>query len=257
MAILIGETVGKLAGGQKGTGEMIAWSGTKYNWLSHEQKQEKDHLIAQAREDGNEALAQEVEEYYQKLDEDQERVREHLEIPENESYSPEMETAIINSNQTIRDLRERDNGYIVTVEAFRLAKRQGLTEYKFGDEDFITLSGSIGSGLGVSGGFIMDRTGNIYYTIGGGMTFGASAGVTTGKYQTDTSNWNTADFRNAISGRSFNSSFSGAFISGGVTISLAYPDSKGDRELGIGTGVGLSASAIIGSTVYICNINKI
>lgn len=44
---------------------------------------------------------------------------------------------------------------------------------------------------------------------------------------------------------------------GGVTISLAYPDSKGDRELGIGTGVGLSASAIIGSTVYICNINKI
>ena len=58
-----------------------------------------------------------------------------------------METAIINSNQTIRDLRERDNGYIVTVEALRLAKRQGLTEYKFGDEDFITLSGSIGSGL--------------------------------------------------------------------------------------------------------------
>ena len=143
---------------------MIAWSGTKYNWLSHEQKQERDHLIAQAREDGNEALAQEVEEYYQKLDEDQERVREHLEIPENESYSPEMETAIINSNQTIHDLRERDNGYIVTVEALRLAKRQGLTEYKFGDEDFITLSGSIGSGLGVSGGFIMDRTGNIYYT---------------------------------------------------------------------------------------------
>ena len=63
MAILIGETVGKLAGGQKGTGEMIAWSGTKYNWLSHEQKQERDHLIAQSTEDGNEALAQEVEEY--------------------------------------------------------------------------------------------------------------------------------------------------------------------------------------------------
>ena len=253
VAILIGETVGKLAGGQKGTGEMIAWSGTKYNWLSHEQKQERDHLIAQAREDGNEALAQEVEEYYQKLDEDQERVREHLEIPENESYSPEMETAIINSNQTIRDLRERDNGYIVTVEALRLAKRQGLTEYKFGDEDFITLSGSIGSGLGVSGGFIMDRTGNIYYTIGGGMAFGVSAGVTTGKLQADTIGWNKYEFRSALSGQSFASGYSLGPILATVSVGTLF----GDRELGIGTGTGLSASGTLNQVTYICNINEI
>ena len=253
VAILIGEAVGKLAGGQKGTGEMVTWSGTKYNWLSHEQKQERDHLIAQAREDGNEALAQEVEEYYQKLDEDQERVREHLEIPENESYSPEMETAIINSNQTIRDLRERDNGYIVTVEALRLAKRQGLTEYKFGDEDFITLSGSIGSGLGVSGGFIMDRTGNIYYTIGGGMTFGASAEVTTGKLQADTIGWNKYEFRSALSGQSFASGYSLGPILATVSVGTLF----GDRELGIGTGTGLSASGTLNQVTYICNINEI
>lgn len=253
MAILIGETVGKLAGGQKGTGEMIAWSGTKYNWLSHEQKQERDHLISQAREDGNEALAQEVEEYYQKLDEDQERVREHLEIPENESYSPEMETAIINSNQTIRDLRERDNGYIVTVEALRLAKRQGLTEYKFGDEDFITLSGSIGSGLGVSGGFIMDRTGNIYYTIGGGMTFCASAGVTTGKLQADTSNWDENNFKSALTGQSFASGYSLGPILATVSVGTLF----GDRELGIGTVTGLSASGTFNQVTFICNTRDI
>jgi hypothetical protein len=232
---------------------MIAWSGTKYNWLSHEQKQERDHLIAQAREDGNEALAQEVEEYYQKLDEDQERVREHLEIPENESYSPEMETAIINSNQTIRDLRERDNGYIVTVEALRLAKRQGLTEYKFGDEDFITLSGSIGSGLGVSGGFIMDRTGNIYYTIGGGMTFGASAGVTTGKLQADTSNWDENNFKSALTGQSFASGYSLGPILATVSVGTLF----GDRELGIGTGTGLSASGTFNQVTFICNTRDI
>lgn len=42
-----------------------------------------------------------------------------------------------------------------------MAKYQGLTAYNFGDEDFVTLNGSIGATLGVSRGFIMDRLGDV------------------------------------------------------------------------------------------------
>ena len=42
-----------------------------------------------------------------------------------------------------------------------MAKYQGLTAYNFGDEDFVPLNGSIGATLGVSGGFIMDRMGDV------------------------------------------------------------------------------------------------
>ena len=70
-----------------------------------------------------------------------------------------------------------------------MAKYQGLTAYNFGDEDFVTLNGSIGATLGVSGGFIMDRMGNVYYSAGAGMVFGVSAGVSTGKFKADTSSW--------------------------------------------------------------------
>lgn len=51
----------------------------------------------------------------------------------------------------------------VTMAGLKLAKKQGLTAYHFGDEDYVTLNGSIGIGLGLSGGFIMDKTGNVLF----------------------------------------------------------------------------------------------
>lgn len=99
----------------------------------------------------------------------------------------------------------------------------------------------------------MDRTGNIYYTIGGGMTFGASAGVTTGKLQADTIGWNKYEFRSALSGQSFASGYSLGPILATVSVGTLF----GDRELGIGTGTGLSASGTLNQVTYICNINEI
>lgn len=107
-----------------------------------------------------------------------------------------------------------------------MAKYQGLTAYNFGDEDFVTLNGSIGATLGVSGGFIMDRMGNVYYSAGAGMVFGASAGITTGKFKTDTSKWDDDKYKSAITGISGSFGLSGIFLSGGVSIGTKY----GDRE---------------------------
>ena len=42
-----------------------------------------------------------------------------------------------------------------------MAKYQGLTAYNFGDDEFVTLNGSIGATVGVCGGFIMDRMGDV------------------------------------------------------------------------------------------------
>ena len=48
------------------------------------------------------------------------------------------------------------------MAGLKLAKKQGLTAYHFGDEDYVTLNGSIGIGLGLSGGLIMDTTGRTW-----------------------------------------------------------------------------------------------
>ena len=45
------------------------------------------------------------------------------------------------------------------------------------------------------------------------------------------------------------SSKSGIFLSGGVSIGTKY----GDREIGLATGTGLSASCIVNYTEFICN----
>ena len=99
----------------------------------------------------------------------------------------------------------------------------------------------------------MDRMGNVYYSAGAGMVFGASAGVTTGKFKADTSNWKNSDYKEAITGISGSFGFSGIFLSGAVSIGTKY----GDREIGIASGAGLSASGIVNYTEFICNINDL
>ena len=44
-----------------------------------------------------------------------------------------------------------------------------MAGYHFGDEDYVILNSSIGIGLGLSGGLIMDRMDNIYFVRGGGI----------------------------------------------------------------------------------------
>ena len=56
-----------------------------------------------------------------------------------------------------------------------------MAGYHFGDEDYVTLNGSIGIGLGLSGGLIMDRTGNVYFVRGGGIVSSLGGTVATGK----------------------------------------------------------------------------
>ena len=91
----------------------------------------------------------------------------------------------------------------VTMAGLKLAKKQGLTAYHFGDEDYVTLNGSIGIRLGLSGGFIMDRTGNVYFVRGGGIVSGLGGTVATGKFSIDTSEWGEDKFCEVISRGSF------------------------------------------------------
>ena len=249
---VIGYAVGKALNDGK-TGEAVAWNGTKFNWLSHEQKEEKERLIAEAEERGDEKTVQSIRDYYDQLDQEQDAFIASANLSEDEEYSDETEHAIITGTKTLRDLRSKDNGHVVVVEALRLAKSRGLTNYNFGDEDFVSLNGSLGLDLGISGGFIMDRRGNVYYSTGTGMVFGASAGVTTGKFKADTSNWKSSDYKEAITGISGSFGFSGIFLSGAVSIGTQY----GDREIGIASGAGLSASGIVNYTEFICNINDL
>ena len=234
---VIGYAVGKALNDGK-TGEAVAWNGTKFNWLSHEQQDKRNELIAEAEARGDENAAESIRQYYEQLDYDQDQFIAKSHLLDNAEYSEELEQAIINGTAEERKLQEQDYGHIVAVEALRLAKYQGLTAYNFGDEDFVTLNGSIGATLGVSGGFIMDRMGNVYYSAGAGMVFGASAGITTGKFKTDTSKWDDDKYKSAITGISGSFGLSGIFLSGGVSIGTKY----GDREIGLATGTGLSAS---------------
>ena len=249
---VIGYAVGKALNDGK-TGEAVAWNGTKFNWLSHEQQDKRNELITEAEARGDENAAESIRQYYEQLDYDQDQFIAKSHLLDNAEYSEELEQAIINGTAEERKLQEQDYGHIVAVEALRLAKYQGLTAYNFGDEDFVTLNGSIGATLGVSGGFIMDRMGNVYYSAGAGMVFGVSAGVSTGKFKADTSSWGPDQFIRAISGISGSGSFSIGPLSCTVTVGTQY----GDREIGIGASSGLSASGVFVDTEYICNIKKL
>ena len=74
VASLIGYTTGKLLGGDGETGSAVAWNGTKFNWLSHEQMQEYRNKLKEAEENGN---TDEVE-YYKKKIELQDNYAENL-----------------------------------------------------------------------------------------------------------------------------------------------------------------------------------
>ena len=65
----------------------------------------------------------------------------------------------------------------------------------------MTLNGSIGIRLGLSGGFIMDRTGNVYFVRGGGIVSGLDGTVAIGKFSINTSGWYDLEFRRNIEGR--------------------------------------------------------
>ena len=249
---VIGYAVGKALNDGK-TGEAVTWNGTKFNWLSHEQQDKRNELIAEAEARGDENAAESIRQYYEQLDYDQDQFIAKSHLLDNAEYSEELEQAIINGTAEERKLQEQDYGHIVAVEALRLAKYRGLTAYNFGDEDFVTLNGSIGATLGVSGGFIMDRMGNVYYSAGAGMVFGVSAGVSTGKFKADTSSWGPDQFIRAISGISGSGSFSIGPLSCTVTVGTQY----GDREIGIGASSGLSASGVFVDTEYICNIKNL
>lgn len=54
--------------------------------------------------------------------------------------------------------------------------------------------------LGLSGGIIMDRTGNVYFVKGGGIVSGLGGTVAIGKFSIDTSDWYDLEFRRNIEG---------------------------------------------------------
>ena len=239
--------IGYLAGGK--TGAAIAWQATTFNYLTHEQKKQKEALIAQALEEGDEEQANTIRQYYDELDNKQDIIISNLELPEQDEYDSYTEKMIIQSGNIYDGT---DTIKEVTMAGLKLAKKQGLTAYHFGDEDYVTLNGSIGMGLGLSGGFIMDRTGNVYFVRGGGIVSGLSGTIATGKFSIDTSNWNDLEFRRNIEGRSVSFGISGALVS----VNVSVGDNTGSRELGV-SGIGLSAGAVINEAIFVCNINNL
>lgn len=127
-----------------------------------------------------------------------------------------------------------------------------MAGYHFGDEDYVTLNGSIGIGLGLSGGLIMDRTGNVYFVKGGGIVSGLGGTVATGKFSIDTSDWDDLEFRRNIEGGSVSFGISGALVS----VNVSMRDHTESRELGV-SGIGLSAGAVINEAIFVCNINNL
>ena len=239
--------IGYLAGGK--TGAAIAWQATTFNYLTHEQKKQKEALIAQALEEGDEEQANTIRQYYDELDNKQDIIISNLELPEQDEYDSYTEKMIIQSSNIYDGT---DTIKEVTMAGLKLAKKQGLTAYHFGDEDYVTLNGSIGIRLGLSGGFIMDRTGNVYFVRGGGIVNGLSGTIATGKFSIDTSNWNDLEFRRNIEGRSVSFGISGALVS----VNVSVGDNTGSRELGV-SGIGLSAGAVINEAIFVCNINNL
>ena len=239
--------IGYLAGGK--TGAAIAWQATTFNYLTHEQKKQKEALIAQALEEGDEEQANTIRQYYDELDNKQDIIISNLELPEQDEYDSYTEKMIIQSGNIYDGT---DTIKEVTMAGLKLAKKQGLTAYHFGDEDYVTLNGSIGIRLGLSGGLIMDKTGNVYFVRGGGIVSGLGGTVATGKFSVDTSGWDESKFRKSIEGRSVSFGISGALVS----VNVSVGDNTGSRELGV-SGIGLSAGAVINEAIFVCNINNL
>ena len=237
--------IGYLAGGK--TGAAIAWQATTFNYLTHEQKKQKEALIAQALEEGDEEQANTIRQYYDELDNKQDIIISNMELPEQDEYDSYTEKMIIQSGNIYDGT---DTIKEVTMAGLKLAKKQGLTAYHFGNEDYVTLNASIGMGIGLSGGFIMDRTGNVYSVVGGGFTGGIGGTIATGKFNVDTSGWKPQEFRDALSGSGANFSLS-LYGSANINIGEKY----GSREIGIANGA--SASMTYTDTKYICNINDL
>lgn len=237
--------IGYLTGGK--TGAAIAEQATIFNYLTHEQKKQKEALIAQAQEEGNEEQVNTIKKYYDNLDNKQDVVISNLELPEQDEYDDYTEKMILQSS-IIYD--ETDVMKEVTIAGLKLAKKQGLTEYHFGDEDYVTLSGSIGIGLGLAGGFIMDKTGNVYFIGGGGVVNGLGGTVASGKFSVDTSNWKSEDFKDAFSGTTANFSLN---FYGSANISVG--EKYGSREIGVTNGISVSITGM--GAKYICNINDL
>lgn len=130
--------IGYLTGGK--TGAAIAEQATIFNYLTHEQKKQKEALIAQAQEEGNEEQVNTIKKYYDNLDNKQDVVISNLELPEQDEYDAYTEKMILQSS-IIYD--GTDAMKEVTIAGLKLAKKQGLTEYHFGDEDYVTLNGAL------------------------------------------------------------------------------------------------------------------
>ena len=237
--------IGYLAGGK--TGAAIAWQATTFNYLTHEQKKQKEALIAQALEEGDEEQANTIRQYYDELDNKQDIVISNLELPEQDEYDSYTEKMIVQSGNIYDGT---DTVKEVTMAGLKLAKKQGLTAYHFGNEDYVTLNASIGMGIGLSGGFIMDRTGNVYSVVGGGFTGGIGGTIATGKLAMDTSGWTAANLQQALSGGSV--SF-GLGIGGSVTVNVSKV--AGSREIGGTTGISAGMTGTY--TQFICNINDL
>lgn len=237
--------IGYLTGGK--TGAAIAEQATIFNYLTHEQKKQKEALIAQAQEEGNEEQVNTIKKYYDNLDNEQDVVISNLELPEQDEYDDYTEKMILQSS-IIYD--ETDVMKEVTIAGLKLAKKQGLTEYHFGDEDYVTLNGSIGIGLGLAGGFIMDKTGNVYFVRGIGVVNGIGGTVASGKFSVDTSNWERQDFQDAFSGATANFSLN-FYGSANISIGKKY----GSREIGVSNGISVSITGM--DAKYICNINDL
>ena len=235
--------IGYLAGGK--TGAAIAWQATTFNYLTHEQKKQKEALIAQALEEGDEEQANTIRQYYDELDNKQDIVISNLELPEQDEYDSYTEKMIVQSGNIYDGT---DTVKEVTMAGLKLAKKQGLTAYHFGNEDYVTLNASIGIGLGLLGGLIMDRTGNVYFVRGGGIVSSLGGTVATGKLSIDTSGWKPQEFRDALSGSGANFSLS---LYGSVNINIG--ERYGSREIGIANGASVSITYT--DAKYICNSN--
>ena len=90
-----------------------------------------------------------------------------------------------------------------SILAEKYEKEVTMAGYHFGDEDYVILNGSIGIGLGLSGGLIMDRMDNIYFVRGGGIVNGLVGTIATEKLSVDTSEWGGDKFCEVTSKGSF------------------------------------------------------
>ena len=177
----------------------------------------------------------------------QDVVISNLELPEQVEYDDNTEKMILQASNIYDGT---DAMKEVIIAGLKQAKKQKLTEYHFGDEDYVTLNGSIGIGLGLAGGFIMDKTGNVYVISGGGLINGFGGTIASGKFSEDTSNWDYKQFKDVISGPTMNFTFN-LYGSANISIGKKY----GSREIGVTNGISVSITGM--DAKYICNINDL